>query len=66
MTSQNGIHKSYWFEEGYIRTSSTVFTLKNLANKMIHLTNDAIQKKSEEYGKFEGGNKVFTLRVDFL
>jgi tubulin polyglutamylase TTLL1 len=25
---------------------------------MIHLTNDAIQKKSEEYGKFEGGNKV--------
>jgi hypothetical protein len=32
--------------------------LKNLQNKMIHLTNDAIQKKSEEYGKFEGGNKV--------
>jgi tubulin--tyrosine ligase len=58
MTSQNGIHKSYWFEEGYIRTSSTIFTLKNLSNKMIHLTNDAIQKKSEEYGKFEGGNKV--------
>lgn len=25
---------------------------------MIHLTNDAIQKKSEEYGKFEFGNKV--------
>jgi len=25
---------------------------------MIHLTNDAIQKKGEDYGKFEGGNKV--------
>jgi tubulin--tyrosine ligase len=25
---------------------------------MIHLTNDAVQKKSEDYGKFEGGNKV--------
>ena len=25
---------------------------------MVHLTNDAIQKKSEEYGKFEGGNKI--------
>ena len=31
---------------------------------MIHLTNDAIQKKDEDYGKFEAGNKViqFILR----
>ncbi|MFN9905995.1 MAG: hypothetical protein ACK56F_07705 [bacterium] len=21
-TSQNGVHKAYWFEEGYFRTSS--------------------------------------------
>ena len=26
---------------------------------MIHLTNDAVQKKSESYGKYENGNKVF-------
>jgi len=58
LTSQNGIQKGYWFEEGYIRTSSANFTIKNLANKMIHLTNDAVQKKSDDYGKFEGGNKV--------
>lgn len=57
-TSQNGVFKAYWFEEGYIRTSSQIFTLKNLSNRMIHLTNDAVQKKSEDYGKFEGGNKV--------
>ena len=25
---------------------------------MIHLTNDAIQKKGDEYGKFEKGNKL--------
>ena len=25
---------------------------------MIHLTNDAVQKKSEDYGKFENGNKI--------
>lgn len=25
---------------------------------MVHLTNDAVQKKSEEYGKFEKCNKV--------
>jgi tubulin polyglutamylase TTLL1/tubulin monoglycylase TTLL3/8 len=32
--------------------------LKNVTNKFIHLTNDAIQKKSENYGKFEPGNKL--------
>ena len=42
LTSQNGILKGYWFEEGYIRTSSVAFSLKNLNNKMIHLTNDAV------------------------
>lgn len=28
---------------------------------MIHLTNDAIQKKSEDYGKYESGNKVLFI-----
>ena len=28
---------------------------------MIHLTNDAVQKKSEEYGKYESGNKVLMI-----
>jgi hypothetical protein len=41
----NKILKGYWYEEGYIRTSSKEFTIKNISNKMIHLTNDAIQKK---------------------
>ena len=30
LTSQNGVQKGYLFEEGYIRTSSVVYTLKNL------------------------------------
>ena len=42
MTSQNGILKAYWYEEGYARTSCYQFTLKNFRNKYIHLTNDAI------------------------
>ena len=25
---------------------------------MIHLTNDAVQKKGDDYGKFEAGNKL--------
>ncbi len=50
--------KGYWYQEGYIRTSSKEFSTKNITNKFIHLTNDAVQKKSEDYGRFENGNKV--------
>lgn len=48
----------YWYEEGYIRTSSKEFNLKQVNCKFIHLTNDAVQKKSEDYSKYESGNKV--------
>lgn len=58
ITSVNSILKAYWYEEGYIRTSCKDFTTKNLKSRFIHLTNDAVQKKSEEYGKYENGNKV--------
>ena len=34
--------------------------LKNF-NKFIHLTNDAVQKRSDDYGRFEFGNKVSFL-----
>lgn len=38
---------------------------------MVHLTNDAVQKNSEDYGKYEKGNKISFeefarwLQVDF-
>ena len=32
--------------------------MKNLANRFIHLTNDAVQKYHEDYGKYEPGNKL--------
>ena len=32
----------YWYKDGYIRTSSKVFTIDNVRNKFIHLTNDAV------------------------
>ena len=59
ITNVNGIYKGYWYQEGYIRTASKEFNMKNLNNKMIHLTNEAIQKKGEDFGKFESGNKAF-------
>jgi D-alanine-D-alanine ligase-like ATP-grasp enzyme len=58
VTAINGNLCAYWYKDGYIRTSVKEFTVKNVTNKFIHLTNDAIQKKSELYGKFEQGNKL--------
>ena len=58
LTCFNGIFKAYWYPEGYIRTSSSTFTLKRNSNLLVHLTNDAVQKNSEDYNKYERGNKV--------
>ena len=58
VTSINGNLCAYWYQDGYLRTSCKEFSIKNVDNKLIHLTNDAIQKKSDDYGKFENGNKV--------
>ena len=52
ITCVNGCVKGYWYEDGYARTTSKEYSLKNLENRLVHLTNDAIQKKGEEYGKF--------------
>jgi tubulin--tyrosine ligase len=61
VTSVNGNYKAYCYEEGYLRTSCREFNVSNLANKFIHLTNDAIQKHADDYGKFEPGNKMSYL-----
>ena len=50
--------KAYFYRDGYIRTSSKEFSLHNLSNKFVHLVNDAVQKYSEDYGKFEQANKL--------
>ena len=48
----------YVFKEGYVRTSSEVFTIDKgqLDKPNVHLTNNAVQKNNENYGKFEEGN----------
>ena len=42
ITSIGGNMKGYFYEEGYIRTSSYEFDLDNLSDRLIHLTNDAV------------------------
>jgi Tubulin-tyrosine ligase family len=58
VTSINGYIQAYYYQDGYIRTASKEYNPKVLDNKFIHLTNDAIQKKSEDYGKYEYANKI--------
>ena len=58
VTTANGSLKGYWYKEGYIRTSSSEYTLEDVEDEMVHLTNDAIQKKGAQYGKHEDSNKM--------
>lgn len=56
-TCQNGRFKGYWFKRGYIRTSSSQYTL-NHGLASVHLTNDAVQKNLPDYGRYQKGNKL--------
>lgn len=52
--------KVYFFKEGYVRTSSSAYSLQEdtFENANVHLTNNAIQKYGEDYGKYEEGNQL--------
>ena len=48
------------YRECYVRTSCEDYNLEeeNLDKIYVHLTNNAIQKFSDNYGKFEDGNQL--------
>eukprot|EP00347_Sterkiella_histriomuscorum_P014494 403360664 len=50
----------YMFKEGYLRTSSSEYGIdpNNPDDQYVHLTNNAIQKFSDNYGNFEDGNQM--------
>jgi tubulin monoglycylase TTLL3/8 len=50
--------KAYFYKDGYLRTSCKEYNLTNLHSRMVHLTNDAVQQNSEDYGRYEPGNKL--------
>ena len=61
--------KLYFFKEGYIRTSSSEYTMdqNSINKKEVHLTNNAVQKYCSDYGKFEDGNQLsFSMFQVFL
>lgn len=57
LTAFNSHLQGYFYHDGYLRTSSREFSL-NSSSRYVHLTNDAVQKKAEDYGKYEAGNKL--------
>ena len=58
VNSYRNLMKGYWYQEYYVRTSSVIYKLDDLSDKMVHLTNDYVQKKGNGYGKYEQGNKI--------
>ena len=51
ITCVNGYVKGYWYQDGYVRTTSSEYSLKSNTCK-VHLTNDAVQKMLPDYGKY--------------
>ena len=57
LTSINGVQKGYVYRDCYFRTSSRLFSLDDFTRE-VHLTNDAVQRDDETYGKYENANKL--------
>lgn len=57
ITSTEGVLRGYFYQEGYVRTTSYTYSL-NSSNAGVHLTNDAVQKYLPQYSKYEKANKL--------
>jgi hypothetical protein len=63
ISCSNSIMKGYWYRHGYVRTTSSEYTLKANGGG-IHLTNDAVQKYLPDYGRYEKANKITYEELD--
>ena len=61
LTAINSKLYGYFYQDGYLRTASKEYSADDIEDKFMHLTNDAIQKHCEEYGKYESSNKISFL-----
>jgi hypothetical protein len=48
----------YMYQDAYVRMSSYTYDTENLEDRSIHLTNYAVQKKTEAASQFEEGNNL--------
>ena len=47
----------FFYDKGYLRTSSSEYDLKD-DNNYTHLTNNCLQQHGDDYGKYEDGNTI--------
>merc|ERR1712232_698128 len=52
-----GPYTAYFFQDAYLRTTSAEYTTKTF-DRLVHLNNDAVQSKGQDYGKYEPANKL--------
>jgi len=52
--------KVFYFKRGYLRTSSYEYDLNHerVSDPNVHLTNNAVQKYNQNYGRYEEGNQL--------
>lgn len=55
---KEGRLQAYSYRDGYVRTSGSKYSMKNIKDRATHLTNDSVQKKTSNYGKHESANKL--------
>jgi hypothetical protein len=41
-TTVNNNLQAFWYADGYLRTTCKEYSMKNVTNRLVHLTNDAV------------------------
>jgi len=55
----DGWYRPYLYRQAVCRTSSAPYSVDNLADTFVHLTNHCIQEKHPDFAKGESGNELF-------
>jgi len=57
----------YFIREGHLKVTSVNYDI-NTSDKFVHITNYSLQKKNENFQKFEKGNEVsfYDFQVKFI
>ena len=55
----DGRYNGYLYKDGVCRTSSVPFSMDDLGDRFVHLSNHCIQEEHEDYGVYEPTNEMF-------
>ena len=55
----DGRYNGYLYKDGVCRTSSVPFSMDDLGDRFVHLSNHCIQEEHEDYGVYKPTNEMF-------